>query len=116
MATACTQEDVNYCTHIIDLYQDHDEYIIYLIEIINNHLQYVAHADHEKLVNSAFAQLKNIVRKKWGIKEKGISNTGKECLINSIIRTSFNISSVQVPNLYYRYMKLLKDIIFNAFK
>ena len=68
LATACTQDDVNYCTHIINLYQDHDEYIIYLIEIINNNLQLVAHEAHERLVNSAFAQLKNIIRKRWAIR------------------------------------------------
>lgn len=68
LATASTQEDVDYCTNIFNQYQDHDEYIIYLVEIINNNLQHVSHAAHERLVNSAFAQLKNIVRKRWNLR------------------------------------------------
>lgn len=64
----------------------------------------------ELLVRAALTQLKVYVRKAWKIPER-ISQEDKLYLVQSFVKTSFNISSVGEARLQVSYMRLLKDVI-----
>lgn len=111
-----TQEEVNRNSAIIYSYQNHQFYAAYLLEIINSNLGLVENEMNEILVSSTFSQLKVMVRSYWySAGKSSISQPNKYCLMNSIIRTSFNISSIKNHSLHYKYLKLLKDIISSSY-
>lgn len=87
--------------------------MVYLLEIINTSVHEVHNHMNEMLLRSALIQLKVYIRKAWSglVESVRMNEHDQEYFIKSIVRTSFNISSILDPRLQVLSMKLLKDVI-----
>lgn len=112
--TQSNQTALKQSERIILSLQRQEGYIAYLLEIVNFRINNELDQTNVTLVKTAMTQLKVFIRKEWPSEFNGkrqISHNDQAYLVNSIVRTSFNISSVAVPQLQHLCLKLFKDII-----